>query len=63
MTNEEFDLLVFHNCAGKCDCAECERIRAFVSVRKTDNSTLRNRDTPEYKRYWKTEMQEDESSW
>lgn len=37
MTDEDFDLLVSHNCAGVCDCAECRRIRAIPIVRKTYN--------------------------
>lgn len=27
ITEEEFDTLVDHNCAGLCDCDECKRIK------------------------------------
>lgn len=29
MTDEDFDLLVAHNCAGECGCDECKRIKAL----------------------------------
>jgi hypothetical protein len=27
LTEEEFDTLVFSNCAGPCSCDECKRIK------------------------------------